>query len=796
MKEKLNVSTNLALLLLGVFCQTEMLRKTLGFPVQPHFYYCLVLLCIGLWYTAHGRRFNGIGILVSLCILFLVYRLERSDILSQLTDFFGKIGSLVSERFLLNTDSYPYSPEASGYSILFLTLAFLEAAYLSIALSSRGARTDLALLGTLPFSVFCVAVSETPPLLPLLGMLLFWFLTALGGSYYRKESGSSIGVLTALLPLVALLAILLLIVSPQNYEYQPPQLRFVEQLSAIGKTIRQLAEKLPHEDMEISLPAQYAPRETGLTEPSSVQQGEPFSLQEISPSSMPQDIPVNILWQNTDGKMDLTMETDPATLDKVFLRVRSSESGPIYLRALSFGDYTGTGWLPAQDTLAPVSSLPFTAQALAFSGAAKKQLSFHVLLPAFYRFTPYFCEDSGSLDSYIPSGEQLSYTLEYRLAGSSPETAYLPKELSAAELFYREYAHNYYTRLPDATRSSLQALLKEKALFSSDTLISDIAAFIQQAGQYDIETGVYPSNDYALYFLTEAKRGYCIHFATAAAALYRAAGIPARVTEGFLVRAIAGKTVDVTGADAHAWVEIYLDGLGWLPVEVTGQNGLESASEGVESAEIQEPEPEMSSALEEEAGSNPASITPAKGTSSPAEERKDITVAPPEPENFQVQEPTQQTTTPEMTIPSPSPTTQLQVGIISDPSSSDKSENSFSLLWLMFLPVLIVVALPILRFCQRQRKSPDAHSVVIAVYNIFLSLSTFNVSLPPDIKNYAEKAAFSRNSVTGQEAESCKAYLYTTLSQLNTELKHIKRLHLSVMLLRFHWHYPWLILQS
>ena len=161
MKEKLNISTNLALLLLGVFCQTEMLRRTLGFSVQPHFYYCLILLCIGLWYTAHGRRLNGIGILASLLILCLVFRIGRSDILPQLTDFFGRIGNLVSERFLLNADSYPYSPEASGYSLLFLTLAFLEAAYLSIALSSRGARTDLALLGTLPFSVFCVAVSDS-----------------------------------------------------------------------------------------------------------------------------------------------------------------------------------------------------------------------------------------------------------------------------------------------------------------------------------------------------------------------------------------------------------------------------------------------------------------------------------------------------------------------------------------------------------------------------------------------------------------------------------------------------------
>ena len=782
MKEKLNISTNLSLLLLGVFCQTEMLRRTLGFSVQPHFYYCLILLCIGLWYTAHGRRLNGIGILASLLILFLVFRIGRSDILLQLTDFFGRIGNLVSERFLLNADSYPYSPEASGYSLLFLTLAFLEAAYLSIALSSRGARTDLALLGTLPFSVFCVAVSETPPLLPLLGMLLFWFLTAIGGSYFRKESGSSIGVLTALLPLVALLAILLLIVNPQNYEYQPPQLRFDEQLSAIGKKFRQLAEMFPHEEMEISLPAQYAPRETGQKEPSSVQQGEPFSLQEVSPSSMPQDIPVNILWQDADGKMDLTKETDPSTLDKVFLQVRSSEGGPIYLRALSFGDYTGTGWLPAEDTLAPVSSLPFTAQALAFSGAAKKQLSFHVLLPAFYRFTPYFCEDSGSLDSYIPSGEQLSYTLEYRLAGSSPETASLPKELSAAELSYREYAQNYYTRLPDTTRNSLQALLKEKDLFSSDTLIPDIASFVQQTGQYDIDTGVYPSNDYALYFLTEAQHGYCIHFATAAAALYRAAGIPARVTEGFLVRAIEDKTVDVTGADSHAWVEIYLDGLGWLPVEVTGRSGLDDNPDGDdETAEVRKANMEAAS------------------TSAPEEEKDEFVSASPITDISESEVQVQPTAMPSSTIPSPvpspSPTPQLPTGIISDSSSSEKTENKFTLLWLL-LSVLIILAFPLIHYFQRCRMVPDSHSIVIAVYTIFLSLSAFSVSLPPDIKSYAEKAAFSRNSVTDQEAESCKTQLHTTLSHLCTEQKYMKRLHLSFMLLRFRWHYPWLALRS
>ena len=789
MKEKLNISINLALLLLGVLCQTEMLRETLGFPVEAFFPCWLIFVCVGLWYTAHSRRFNGIGILVSLLVLFLVYRLEKPDILSQLRALFDRIANLVSERFLPYRDPYPFTREiAAAYGFLFLSLGFLEAAYLAIALSSRGARTDLTLLGTLPFSVFCVAVSEHPPLLPLLGMLLLWFLTAIGGSYYRKESGSGIGVLTALLPLTALLAALLLIVNPQRYEYQPPQLRFDEQLSAVGKAFRQLANKLPHEEFEHLVPAQYAPRETTLLQPSPLQQGEPSSVQEIQPSSVPQEEPVNILWLDADGKLDLTMETNPALLDKVFLRVRASESGPVYLRALSFGDYTGTGWLPTNEW-APVSSLSFTAQALASSGASEKQLSLRFLLAAPCRFTPYFSEDSGSSDSFIPSGDVQSYTAAYRLAGSSLESASLPQALAADELSYREYAHEYYTRLPDAARSALLALLTEKDLLSSEAPVSDIAVFVQQTGQYDTEVGTYPSDDYALYFLTEAQRGYCLHFATAAAALYRAAGIPARITEGFLIHALAGRTVDVTGADAHAWVEIYQDGLGWLPVEVTGQSGQLPDSDGEEPEESPEDEPKQTVfpvPEEENAGLLPASPTP-------VEKGNETTLPSPIPDDAESGELIRPTTEPSSLIPSPSPlpspspTPQLPVGIVSDPSSSEKTESNLNQLWLLLFPVMAIITLPFIRYCQRSRKAPDAHSSVIAVYNVFLSLSAFGISLPPEIKSCAEKAAFSRNSVSDEDAEHCKAELRTTLSRLEAELKCLKRLRLKLLLLRIRW---------
>ena len=794
MKEKLNISVNLALLLLGVFCQTEMLRETLSFPVEAFFTCWLILVCVGLWYTVHGRRFNGIGVLVSILILFLVYRLEKPDILSQLKNFFDGIANLFSGRFLPYREPYPYTQETSAaYGFLFLCLGFLEAAYLAIALSSRGARTDLALLGTLPFSVFCVAVSDYPPLLPLLGMLLFWFLTAIGGSFFRKESGSSIGVLTALLPLVILLAALLLIVNPQSYEYQPPQLRFDEQLYAVGKAFRQLAEKLTHDEFELSVPAQYAPRETVLMQPSPVQQGQPTSVQDVLLSSMPQEEPASILWQGADGKLDLTTETDPALLDKVFLRVRASESGPVYLRALSFGDYTGTGWLAAEER-APVSSLSFTAKALAFSGAEEKQLSMRLLLAAPCHFTPYFSEESGSPDSFIPSANRLSYIAAYQFSGLALESASIPQELAADELSYREYAHEYYTRLPDAARSALLALLAEKDLLSSEAPVSDIAVFVQQTGQYDTEVGTYPSDDYALYFLTEAQRGYCLHFATAATALYRAAGIPARVTVGFLVHALAGRTVDVTGADAHAWVEIYQDGLGWLPVEVTGQSGLLPDSDGEEPEESPEDEPKQTffpAPEEENAGLLPASPTP-------VEKGNETTLPSPIPDDAESGELIRPTTEPSSLItspsplPSPSPTPQLPVGIVSDPSSSEKTESNLNQLWLLLFPVMAIITLPYIRYCQRRRKVPDAHSSVVAVYNVFLSLSAFGISLPPEIKSCAEKAAFSRNSVSDEDAEYCKAELRTTLSRLEAELKCLKRLRLKLLLLRIRWHYPWL----
>ncbi|MEP7034097.1 MAG: DUF3488 and transglutaminase-like domain-containing protein [Dermatophilaceae bacterium] len=65
------------------------------------------------------------------------------------------------------------------------------------------------------------------------------------------------------------------------------------------------------------------------------------------------------------------------------------------------------------------------------------------------------------------------------------------------------------------------------------------------------------------------KQGYCVQFATAMVMMSRAAGIPAHIAVGFTPGTFAKGVWTVTAADAHAWPELYLAGLGWTRFEPT-----------------------------------------------------------------------------------------------------------------------------------------------------------------------------------------------------------------------------------
>src|SRR5262249_3197424 len=68
------------------------------------------------------------------------------------------------------------------------------------------------------------------------------------------------------------------------------------------------------------------------------------------------------------------------------------------------------------------------------------------------------------------------------------------------------------------------------------------------------------------------------HFAHAAAYLLRARGLPARIAEGYIAdeaRRGNGSAILLRRKDAHAWAELYLDGFGWIIVDVAPQRVLD-----------------------------------------------------------------------------------------------------------------------------------------------------------------------------------------------------------------------------
>ncbi len=82
-------------------------------------------------------------------------------------------------------------------------------------------------------------------------------------------------------------------------------------------------------------------------------------------------------------------------------------------------------------------------------------------------------------------------------------------------------------------------------------------------------------------FLFGNKIGYCVHFAHAAVYMWRSLGIPARVGVGYHVSEDQrrGSTLVIRGGDAHAWPELYLEGIGWVVLDIAARENLDPPGE-------------------------------------------------------------------------------------------------------------------------------------------------------------------------------------------------------------------------
>lgn len=149
----------------------------------------------------------------------------------------------------------------------------------------------------------------------------------------------------------------------------------------------------------------------------------------------------------------------------------------------------------------------------------------------------------------------------------------------AVEDLYASFVHDNYLDIGEAYRGIISAT-GAKALSNSryQDIVYGVRKYLQDRFTYSETLEPLEKGEDALtVFANTTRAGYDAHFATLAALMFREAGVPSRYMEGYFLSpkdmADYANTSDVSlelyDNDAHAWVEIYEDGIGWVPVEVT-----------------------------------------------------------------------------------------------------------------------------------------------------------------------------------------------------------------------------------
>ena len=264
----------------------------------------------------------------------------------------------------------------------------------------------------------------------------------------------------------------------------------------------------------------------------------------------------------------------------IVLYVRSPAAS--YWRAYAFDTYDGRSWsqskqdvrtLPEEGSTYPLRRLPRGAQTFVqtfFVEQAMPNILFAGGDPAsvVVAANGISVDDSGG----IRVGEPLQPGMIYSVVSTPVD--FDPADLRAAGASYPDDIAPRYLQLPATVSARTRALAQSisgHAPTAYDKVIA-IRDYLLTHYRYDFYPPAQPPNtDSVDEFLFVDQRGVCEHFASAMVVMLRSQGIPARLASGYGsgdYNRITGY-YEVHANDAHAWVEAYFPGSGWVPFDPT-----------------------------------------------------------------------------------------------------------------------------------------------------------------------------------------------------------------------------------
>lgn len=421
-----------------------------------------------------------------------------------------------------------------------------------------------------------------------------------------------------------------------------------------------------------------------------------------------------------DISLDLTDIGPKGQARNVIMEVTADQRGILYLRRQSYDAYDGVSWTVSENAGATDPYWPTEGLESAGSITIKLRAGME------YLYLPYYTDMLSQLEyGRLKNELGRSYTLPRMVSDGNARLNGTVKR----DALVRQCLH-----LPGSTMEKAEQILQAVGSLSNltDAQIAErIAEYVKGVAVYDLKTEKMPADatDFAIWFLEEADTGYCVHFATAATVLLRAAGVPARYVTGYMTAMESGLKNNVLANESHAWVE-YLDSeRGWTVLDPTPP--------------ALQPEP----------------TEPPEPTEDPTPTENTVSTQPP------TSEPTQPSTEANSTDTTPTDTTQTTATSSTGGADAPQAKD-LTLLWNCLMAVVyaaLAVALIwgqyLLRVHLRRRKwhQGSSNQRVLACWKEIVRLSRlYHQPLSEETEMLAQKAKFSQHTLTAEERKVFK----------------------------------------
>lgn len=377
-------------------------------------------------------------------------------------------------------------------------------------------------------------------------------------------------------------------------------------------------------------------------------------------------------------------------------------NGRIYLKGMSYANYENNKWSVLTDEQANDYPQDFQAFIMTANYQERSTVTIDTVNKESIVYTPYYLASIN--DTFSPvcdvlvsnSDKATNYSMSV-MPYSESELDNFSMDFSSQVYDYDNFVKSYYLKLPYDTKLAMLKIAEENNLtgVSTQNIPQAVKQFVSHSASYSLNTQKVPDGrDVAEWFLNDAKTGYCMHFANAAAVMLRALGVPARYVTGYCADVVDGKAI-VTSDNAHAWVEYYDSSIGWIPLDAT-------------SSDFEVP---------------------------------------------QATESVQTTTQAQTTSPTTQPTTQKS---IANEKSNTKVKISAPVVWLIIIILIIALAAIRIILIRILRKRSFTHknykSRTICIYRYLSKISALaNWKLPSRIEKIGTKARYSNHNITKEE---------------------------------------------